>query len=112
MHYADNVDEYLQNRPHPMIMLCLLKRGLGEKMDNTGIKITNVGKFSACYYKNSGKQISNLYFRGNERIPYCSCPDWKMSAYPCKHFFAVFKKFTAGDWNSWSVLYEKSSFLT
>ena len=112
MHYAGNVDEYLQNRLHPMITLYLLKKGLGEKMDNTGIRITSVGKFSACYYKKGGKRINNLDFRDDERMPYCSCPDWKMSAYPCKYFFAVFKKFPAGDWNSLSVLYRKSPFLT
>ena len=35
-----------------------------------------------------------------------------MLAYPYKHFFAVFKKFPAWDWNSLSVLYRKSPFLT
>ena len=105
MRYAGNIDEYLQNRPHPMIKHCLLKKGLQENMDNTGIRITNVGKISVCYYKNSEKRIYNLHFGDDERIPYCSCPDWKISAYPCKHFFAVFKKFPARDWNSLSVLY-------
>ena len=100
MRYADNVGEYLQNRPHPMIRQCLLKKGLGENMDNTGIRITSLGKFSVCYYKKGEKQIYNLDFGDDERMPYCSCPDWKMSAYPCKHFFAVFKKFQAWDWNS------------
>ena len=93
MRYADNVDEYLQNRPHPMIRHCVLKKGLGENMDNAGIRITSVGKFSVCYYKNGEKQIYNLDFGDDERMPYCS-------AYPCKHFFAVFKKFQAWDWNS------------
>ena len=105
MRYAGNIDEYLQNRPHPMIRHCLLKKGLQENMDNTGIRITNVGKFSVCYYKKSEKRIYNLHFGDDERIPYCSCPDWKISAYLCKHFFAVFKKFPARDWNSLSVLY-------
>ena len=81
-------------------------------MDNTGIRITSVGKFSIYYYKNGVKRIYNYDFSDDERMPYCSCPDWKMSAYPCKHFFAVFKKYPAWDWNSLSVLYRKSLFLT
>ena len=112
MRYADKVDEYLENRPHPIIRHCRLKKGLGENMDNTGIRITSVGKFSVCYYKNGEKQIYNLGFGDDERMPCCSFPDWKMSSYPCKHFFAVFKKFPAWDWNSLSVLYRKSPFLT
>ena len=74
MRYADNVDEYLQNRPHPMIRHCLLKKGLGENMDSTGIRITSVGKFSICYYKNGEQRIYNLDFGDDDRIPYCSCP--------------------------------------
>ena len=88
-----------------------MKKGLGENMDNTGIRITSVGKFSVCYYKNGENRIYNLDFGDCERMPYCYCPDWKMSSYPCKHFFAVFKKFPARDWNSLSVLYWKSPFL-
>ena len=91
MRFADNVDEYFQNQPHPMIRHCVLKKGLGENMDNTGIRI--IRKFSICFDKNGENRIYNLDF-GDERMP---CPDWKMSAYPCKHFFAVFKKFPAWD---------------
>ena len=91
MRYADNVGEYLQNRPHPMIRHCLLKKGLGENMDNTGIKITSVGKLSVYYYKNGEKRIHNLDFSDDERMPYCSCPCWKMLGYPCRHFLQFSK---------------------
>ena len=45
-------------------------------------------------------------------MPSCSCPDWKMSAYPCKHFFAIFKKYSSWGWNSLSKLYKNSPYLT
>ena len=66
--FADNVDEYFQNRPHPMIRHCLLKKGLGENTDNTGIRTISVRKVSICFYKNGEKQIYNLDF-GDERMP-------------------------------------------
>ena len=62
MRYADNVDEYLQNQPHPMIRHCPLKKGLGENMDNARIRVTSVGEFSVCYYKNGEKLIYSLDF--------------------------------------------------
>ena len=90
MRYADKVDEYLENRPHPIIRHCRLKKGRGENMDNTGIRITSVGKFSVCYYKNGEKQIYNLGFGDDERMPCCSFPDWK-----CRHIHAnIFLQFS------------------
>ena len=66
MRFADNVDEYFQNQPHPMIRHCVLKKVLGENMDNTGIRI--IRKFSICFYKNGENRIYNLDF-GDERMP-------------------------------------------
>ena len=45
MCYSDNVDGYLQNRSHPMIRHCLLKKSPGENMDNAGIRITRAENF-------------------------------------------------------------------
>ena len=45
MRYREEIDEYLQNRPHPLIRHCLLKKNIGENMDLTGIRITTTGKF-------------------------------------------------------------------
>ena len=66
MRFADNVDEYFQNQPHPMIRHYVLKKGLGKNMDNTGIRI--IRKFSICFYKNGENRIYNLDF-GDERMP-------------------------------------------
>ena len=35
-----------------------------------------------------------------------------MSTYPCKHFFAIFKKYASWDWHSLSKLYKNSPYLT
>ena len=44
-------------------------------------------------------------------MPSCSCYTWKKSAYPCKHFFAVFQKFAAWNWDALSGLYKNSPYL-
>ena len=112
MRYGEEIDEYLQNRPHPLIRHCLLKKNLGENLDSTGIRVTATGKFSVIYYRDGQRRLYNVDFGNDETMPSCSCPDWKMSAYPCKHFFAIFKKYASWDWNSLSKLYKNSPYLT
>ena len=112
MRYREEIDEYLQNRPHPLIRHCLLKKNIGENMDLTGIRVTTTGKFFIIYYKDGQRRLYNVDFGSDETMPSCSCPGWKMSAHPCKHFSAIFKKYTSWDWNSQSKLYKNSPYLT
>ena len=44
-------------------------------------------------------------------MPSCLCYTWEKSAYPCKHFFAVFQKFAAWNWDALSGLYRNSLYL-
>ena len=90
----------------------LTEKNLGENLDLTGIRATTTGKFSVVYYKDGQRRHYNVDFGSDETMPSCSCPDWKMSAYPCKHFFAIFKKYASWDWNSLSKLYKNSPYLT
>ena len=112
MRYGEEIDEYLQNRPHPLIRHCLLKKNLGENLDLTGIRVTATGKFSVVYYKDGQRRHYNVDFGSDETMLSCSCPDWKMSAYPCKYLFEIFKKYASWDWNSLSKLYKNSPNLT
>ena len=82
MRYGEEIDEYLQNRPHPLIQHCL---NIGENLDLTGIRVTVTGKFSVIYYKYSQRRHYNVDFGWDETMPSRCCPDWKMSAYPCKY---------------------------
>ena len=111
MRYADDIDNSLKNQPHQMVKHCLLKKSLGENLDPTGIKVEGIGKFSIKYYKNNEERNYNVSFSDDDNMPNCSCPDWKSSAYPCKHFFAIFKKFPCWNWNSLSSLYRNSPYL-
>ena len=45
MRYGEEIDEYLQNRPRPLIRHCLLKKNLGENLDLTGIRVTATDSF-------------------------------------------------------------------
>ena len=51
-------------------------------------------------------------FGDEDNMQYCTCWDWKSYAYPFKHFFAIFRKFPAWQWNALSALYRNAPFLT
>ena len=44
-------------------------------------------------------------------MPSCTCYNWKRTAYPYKHFFLIFEKFPASNWEALSHLHTQSSFL-
>ena len=57
MRYSADVDRNFIDRPHQMIRHCMLQKSIGEKMDQTGIRMTDVGKFTIQYFKNNMKKF-------------------------------------------------------
>ena len=69
------------------------------------------GLFSTLSYKYGYKERYMTNFGDEGNMPYCTCCDWKSSADSCKHFFAIFRKFLAWQWNALFPLYRNSPFL-
>ena len=86
MRYGEEIGEYLQNRPIPLIRHCLLKKNLWENLDLTGIRVTATGMSSVIYYKDGQRRHYNVDFGSDETMPSYSFPDWKTSVYPYKTF--------------------------
>ena len=83
------------------------KKNLGENLDMIGIIVTTTRKFAVIYRRDAQKRLYNVdYFGNGKTMPSSSCPDWKMLAYSCKHFFAIFKKYASWDWNWLSKLFK------
>ena len=109
MRYGEEIDEYFRKCDHLLkkslmenLIFCAVltnstllngKKKIGENLDLTGIRVTATEKFSIIYYKDVQTRLYKVEFGSEEKMPSCSCPDWKMSAYLCKHFFVFFKKY-------------------
>ena len=52
-----------------------------------------------------------VYFGDENTMPKCTCYDWILTGYPCKHFFTVFRKYPAWSWDALSKFYINSTFL-
>ena len=70
------------------------------------------GLFSTLSHKCGYKERYMTNSDDEDNMPYCTCWDWKSSAYPCKKVFAIFQKFPVCQWNALSPLHRNSPFLT
>ena len=110
--YNKAVPEYLLNRPYDFNKNCLEKIALAIHSEVSGVWLQSHGAFTV----NSFSGIRESYtvdFGSDKMMPKCSCKIWRESAYLCKHFFLIFKRFPeTWSWNSLSLLYRNPPFLT
>eukprot|EP00794_Sanderia_malayensis_P004341 gene4341-4918_t len=111
--YAENIPRYLINRPSTLVKSCLEKIDLANKIPASHVRMIGMGSFVvASNSRCSLPEEYNVSFGDEETMPSCTCYDWRHSAYPCKHFFAVFQKFPVWSWEALSPQYRNSPFLT
>ena len=80
--------------------------------DLSAINIVRHGVFSVKSFTNNESERYNVDFGDDETMLKCTCQDWALSYYPCKHFFAVFRKYIPWQWDALSPPYINSPFLT
>ena len=107
--YSSDIPVYLHNKPRGFIQHCVNR--IASKCDLSGISCKGDGKFSVLSFSSQQKSCYDLSFGDENTMPKCSCPNWSITGYPCKHFLAVFEKFPAWSWQNMSSLYIKSPFL-
>ena len=111
--YHKSIPPYLINRPHPMIEHALPRIERAKHADLTGLVRTGDGKFLVTSFREeTGTETYEVSYGDEEEMPHCSCNDWRNSAYLCKHFYAVFKKYPEWGWDKVSCLYTSSPFMT
>ena len=54
----------------------------------------------------------NFGTTSEDKMPNCTCPDWRTHHIPCKHFFAVFQHRTLWTWNSLPKEYLESAYIS
>ena len=110
--YANHIPENLRNRPSALIKSCMEKRDQADKIPMSNISMTGMGQFTIVdSLRISIPKEYQWNFGNDDTMPSCTCYDWRHSAYPCKHFVAVFSKFPQWLWEALSPLYRNSPFL-
>ena len=109
--YAEDIPDFLVNRPRSVVKHCKEKIVAAQDINPDTIKIIGHGEFSVKGSDTFSQEHYKVFFGDDNRMPHCSCYGWKMSAYPCKHFFAIFAKYPAWSWDALSSLYRNSPFM-
>jgi len=87
------------------------KMSMASRADLSGISCIGIGTFSIQSFTDHTKESYILTFGDGVNLPSCTCCDWEKTRYPCKHFFAVARKFPAWSFDSMSPIYRESVFL-
>ena len=79
-------------------------------VDLTGINAVTDKLYNVASLKSNNRVIYQCYLGDDERLPTCSCPSWFNSAYPFKHFFAIFLKENLS-WSAFGMAYRNSPYF-
>ena len=80
--------------------------------DLSAINFVRHGVFSVKSFTNNESERYIIDFGDDETMPKCTCQGWPLSYYPCKHFFAIFRKHIPWQLHALSPPYINSPFLT
>ena len=111
--YKSIVPEYLQDRPRSTILHCLERKSKSCKYTKDEVLPTDMVQGIFEIKKSESKTYTVSFgFNTNDKMPFCSCPDWIKWHLPCKHFFAVFSLYPSWDWYKLPQAYLESAYLS
>lgn len=111
--YKSIVPEYLQDRPRTTILHCLERKSKSHKytIDDISAIDIELGVFEVKKSENKSYTVS-FGFDANDKMPFCTCPDWIKWHLPCKHFFAVFSLYPSWNWYKLPQAYLESAYMS
>ncbi|XP_065670722.1 uncharacterized protein LOC105849232 isoform X2 [Hydra vulgaris] len=108
--YNNNIPEYLINRPHPLVKHCMRIIDKLQGVDLRGIVSVGEQLYNVASFNLNSREIYQRYLGDAKNMPTCSCPSWFDTAYPCKHFFAIFLKENL-TWSAFDTIYSDSPYF-
>ena len=111
--YKSIVPDYLQDRPRTTILHCLERKSKSHKysIDDVSAVDIELGVFEVKKSENKSYTV-NFGFNANDKMPFCTCPDWIKWHLPCKHFFAAFSLYPSWNWYKLPQAYLESAYMS
>ena len=90
--YSKEVLGYPRNRPPHLVKHCLRKISLANGTDLLGISIASHVVFSVKSVTVNETKRYTTEFGDKKNTSKCTCQDWNLSYYQCKHFLSSVSK--------------------
>lgn len=111
MAYNVEIPAFLHNRPRPLINHQIHRlEAAKEQFKENDILHVKQGVFKVPSDSRDGL-LHTVSFGGNGRMPHCTCEDWAVFHWPCKHFLVVFLKVEGWGWEQLSSEYRDSPYF-
>ncbi|XP_047124446.1 uncharacterized protein LOC105850359 isoform X2 [Hydra vulgaris] len=108
--YKDNIPVYLTNRPQPLVKHCMKMIDKVISMDLVRVTAVTNRLYNVASFQSNSRETYQCYLGDAKHLPSCSCSAWLYSAYPCKHFFAIFIKENLS-WSDFDPSYGDSAYF-
>ncbi|XP_065657849.1 uncharacterized protein LOC136082446 [Hydra vulgaris] len=108
--YKDNIPAYLTNRPQPLVKHCMKTIDKVISMDLVRVSAITDRLYNVASFQSNSRETYQCYLGDAKNLLSCSCSAWLYSAYPCKHFFAIFIKENLS-WSDFGSSYRDSAYF-
>ena len=88
--YNDTIPTYLHGRPRNVILHCLDRKGSSNKFTLEDIEDVNAQGVFAVHSSKGKVYTVNFGTNSKDKMPNCTCADWRTHHIPCKHFLPYF----------------------
>ncbi|XP_064632039.1 uncharacterized protein LOC135490656 [Lineus longissimus] len=103
----DVLPRFLHERPKQFIEHCKKRY---TNSSGVGDQPSEPGKFRVI--SEDGRNCYEVNHGMDSESPSCTCPDFALTFWPCKHFFAIWNADKGYAWNSLPAWYMNSPFLS
>lgn len=111
--YNVNIPAYLQGRPRNVILHCLDRKGSSNKFTSEDIQDIDIQQGLFSVHSSKGRVYTvNFGITSADKMPNCTCVDWRTHHIPCKHFFTIFQHRDSWSWNRLPTEYLKSAYMS
>ena len=111
--YNDTIPTYLHGRPRNVILHCLDRKGNSNKFTSEDIEDIDAQQGVFSVHSSKGKVYTvNFGTNSEDKMPNCTCADWRTHHIPCKHFFTMFQHRASWQWHGLPKEYLASAYIS
>lgn len=110
--YSGKVPKYLHDRPRDFVIHCMDRIDNASELQGKLVMKADIQSKNFQLKSSLSSSVYHLQFSGENGWPRCTCPDFSLTCFPCKHFFYIVQKYPEASWNHLPQSYRNNVFFT